>query len=108
MKVVHWGRAREFSKQHKQALNPLKQWRSAVQASSWKNFADVRGTFSDADWVEGKIVFNIKGNDYRLVAIAEFENETLYIRYVMTHADYDKGIWKKSTLKKKEKREPNL
>ena len=94
MRVVHWGRAREFFKQHKNATNPLKQWRSAVQAVKWTNFADVRDAFSDADWVEGKIVFNIKGNDYRLIAIVEFVNETLYIRYVLTPSEYDKGNWK--------------
>lgn len=102
MKVVHWGRAREFFKRHKNATNPLKQWRSAVQAVMWTNFADVRSTFSDADWVDGKIVFNIKGNDYRLIAIVEFE-ETLYIRYVLTHDEYDTGNWKKDTSKKSKK-----
>lgn len=95
MKVVHWGRARKFFQQHKSAEVPLKQWRTAVQESDWKNFADVRGTFTTADWVEGKIVFDIKGNDYRLVAIAEFEDGTLYIRRVLTHEDYDRGDWKK-------------
>ena len=75
MQVVHWGRARKFFQEHKQAEEPLKQWRTVVQAADWKNFPDVRCTFNTADWVDGKIVFDIKGNDYRLIAIALFENE---------------------------------
>lgn len=95
MQVVHWGRARKFFQEHKPAEEPLKQWRKAVQAAEWKNFPDVRATFTTADWVDGKIVFDIKGNDYRLIAIAQFENEKLYIRHVLTHEEYDKGDWKK-------------
>ncbi len=95
MKVVHWGRARKFFQQHKPAEEPLKQWRTSVQAADWKNFPDVRGTFTTADWVDGKIVFDIKGNDFRLIAIAQFENGMLYIRHVLTHEEYDKGDWKK-------------
>ncbi len=95
VKLVHWGRARKFFQQHKPAKEPLKQWRAAVQAAEWTNFPDVRKTFTTADWVDGKIVFDIKGNDYRLVAIAQFEHGTLYIRHVLTHEEYDKGDWKK-------------
>lgn len=95
MKIVHWGRARKFFQQHKPAEVPLKQWRSAVLAADWKNFPDIRRTFTTADWIDGKIVFDIKGNDYRLIAIAQFENGMLYIRHVLTHEEYDKGDWKK-------------
>lgn len=66
-----------------------------MQAADWKHFPDDRETFTTADWVDGKIVFDIKGNDYRLIAIAQFENDTLYIRQVLTHEEYDKGDWKK-------------
>ena len=94
MKVVHWGRARKFFRKHKEAEEPLRQWRSAVQASDWKKFSDVRRTFISADWVNGKIVFDIKGNDYRLIAIAQFENGKLYVRHVLTDEEYETGDWK--------------
>lgn len=94
MQVVHWGRARRFFRDHKSAEAPLKQWRAAVQAAKGKTFPDVRRTFTTADWVDGKIVFDIKGNDYRLIAIAQFENGTLYIRQVLTHEEYDRGEWR--------------
>lgn len=108
MKVVHWGRAREFFKRHKNARTPLTQWRIAVQAVTWNNFADVRSNFGDADWVDGKIVFNIKGNDYRLIAIAVFANGALYIRHVMTYEEYDKGIWQNAPSKKVKKQRTEL
>ncbi len=95
MKVIHWGRARQFFRKHRAAEAPLKSWKTAVQALEWKNFADVRKSFTTADWVEGKIVFDIKGNDFRLIAIAQFENGKLYIRHVLTHEEYDKGDWKR-------------
>lgn len=95
MQVLHWGKARQFFRKYPAAETPLKQWRTAVQAADWKNFPDVRRTFNAADWVDGKIVFDIKGNDFRLVAIAVFEEGKLYIRQVLTHEEYDKSTWKK-------------
>jgi len=58
MQVIHWGRARKFIRKYPQAERPLKQWRKVVQEACWSNFSDVRTTFSSADWVDGKIVFN--------------------------------------------------
>jgi mRNA interferase HigB len=94
MRIVHWGRARRFFQEHKQAEAPLKQWRTTVRTSEWKDFADVRRTYTTADWVDGKIVFDIKGNDYRLIAVAQFENGAIYIRHVLTHEEYSEGTWK--------------
>ncbi len=93
MQIIHWGRARQFFKRHKRAEEPLKQWRTAVQGAEWKNFADVRKTFRSADWVAGRIVFDIMGNHYRLICIACFENGRIYINNVLTHKEYDEGGW---------------
>lgn len=95
MQVIHWGRARKFFQENPSAERALKDWRKAVQKAEWKHFPDVKMTFGSADWVEGKIVFDIKNNEYRLVAIVVFEGGKLYIRHVMTHSEYDKGQWKK-------------
>jgi mRNA interferase HigB len=95
MQIIHWGRARQFFKKHKDAEGPLKAWRTAIQAAAWKSFTDVRQTWNSADWVAGKIVFDIKGNDFRLIAITKFEDGKLYIREILTHHEYDEGNWKK-------------
>jgi len=95
MRVIHWGRARRFFQYNPGAEKALKDWRKAVQEAKWKNFPDVKRTFGSADWVAGKIVFDIKNNEYRLIAIVAFKNQKLYIKHIMTHLEYDKGSWKK-------------
>lgn len=95
MKIVHWGKAKRFYRQYKFAEKLLRDWKKKVQSIDWNNFADVRQTFSNADWVCQKIVFNISGNHYRLVAIAKFTIHKLYICRVMTHEEYSKENWKK-------------
>jgi mRNA interferase HigB len=89
MRVTHWGIARSFIKAHPEAEGQLKQWRRAVQQFSWTSFSDIRKDFGGASWVEGFVVFNIKGNDFRLVAIVVFDREQVYIKRVLTHQDYD-------------------
>jgi mRNA interferase HigB len=95
MQVIHWGRARKFFQKHPEAETPLKNWRMAVQKADWRNFPDVKATFNTADWVAGQVVFDIKGNEFRLVAFVRFEKNRIFIRDVLTHAEYDKGDWKR-------------
>ena len=95
MRIIHWGRAKQFYRKYSAAESPLKQWRKTVRQANWTNFSQIREIFPTADRVNGKIVFNIKGNYYRLIAIAIFENDRLYIKQVLTHEEYDKNKWKK-------------
>lgn len=95
MQVVHWGRARKFFKEHKDAETMLKEWKAKVTASQWLSFSDIQQTFSSADMVDGKVVFDIRGNNYRLIAIVRFEAGKLYIQEIMTHKEYDKNRWKR-------------
>jgi mRNA interferase HigB len=62
--------------------------------AKWKRFTDVRETFSTADLVGRFVVFDIGGNKYRLIAVIHFSREKLFVRHVMTHAEYAKGKWK--------------
>jgi mRNA interferase HigB len=94
MRIVHWGRAKKFWRDHPDARVPLMMWRDAVTKATWKNFPDVQKTFTRASFVDGKTVFNIKSNVYRLVAAVVFEEGTLYIRYIMTHEVYDLNKWR--------------
>jgi len=56
--------------------------------------SDVRQTFCHADLVGDKTVFNIKGNDYRLITVIRYDLGIIYIKDLLTHAEYDKGKWK--------------
>jgi mRNA interferase HigB len=74
-----------------------------VQAAEWSSIVDVRKVIPSADGIPVKIlgggtlvvtVFNIKGNDYRLITVVDFPGATVIIRDVLTHAEYDKNAWK--------------
>lgn len=69
---------------------PLKSWHAITSAASWRHFADVKAQFGTTSAVGERIVFNIAGNKYRLVAYINFAFHTVYIRFVGTHREYDK------------------
>jgi len=85
---------RDFGKRHADARGPLEAWFRIVQNADWKNTAAVRDQFKDADFVGEKVVFNILGNRYRLIAFIAYRVRTVYIKAVLTHKEYDKGAWK--------------
>ena len=69
----------------------ITEWYTTTSNAGWKNFADVKATFNSADYVSGgKIVFDIGGNKYRIVALIGFRTQRAFILFVGTHADYDR------------------
>jgi mRNA interferase HigB len=78
---------------------PLDAWYRTAKSAKWKSLEEVRRTYSQADGVpvEDRVytVFNVSGNSYRLVTEIFYEDQTILIRHVLTHAEYDKGDWKK-------------
>jgi mRNA interferase HigB len=69
-------------------------WYHVAKLARWTNLADVREDFRHADGVEMFTVFNIAGNKFRLIAVIKYRWQVVYIRYVLTHAEYDKEKWK--------------
>jgi mRNA interferase HigB len=69
-------------------------WYNITSKATWHNLSEVRQTFRHADIVGDKTVFNIKGNDYRLIVHIRYETSIIYIKQLLTHAEYDKGAWK--------------
>jgi mRNA interferase HigB len=94
MKLISNKALREFSAAHPDAEGPLQAFRRLIEKGSFDNFAALRATFRGVDKVGEIMVFNIGGNKYRLVAGVAFAPQLLWIKAVMTHADYDKGDWK--------------
>lgn len=81
----------EYYKKHPDAKTALEDWFSKTEESDWNNFAEMKSMFSSVDSVGNRrYVFNIKGNDYRIVAIVLFVPKYVYIRFLGTHAEYDK------------------
>jgi len=85
---------REFADIHPQALPPLQGWRKVIEANRFDHWAALKKVFNAADKIGDLVVFNIGGNKYRLVAYVQFERQIVYVKAVMTHAEYDKGDWK--------------
>ncbi|MEX2483798.1 MAG: type II toxin-antitoxin system HigB family toxin [Brumimicrobium sp.] len=81
----------DFGIKHANAIASLNRWCEETKKADWKSLAEMKMTFNSVDSVgNDRYVFNIKGNNYRLVAMIFFDIRTIYIRFVGTHAEYDK------------------
>lgn len=82
---------RDFWEQHPDSEQYLKTWFETVSDADWKNPHDVKNNFANASILKNnRIVFNVKGNTYKLIAKMNFEKSWVFIRFVGTHADYDR------------------
>jgi mRNA interferase HigB len=84
----------EFSKTHKDAVESLLHWYGVTKRAAWRHLVDVRADFPHADAVDIFTVFNIGGNKFRLVSAIQYRWRIVYIRHILTHAEYDEGKWK--------------
>lgn len=94
MHVISKKALRDFWLTHPDAQEPLLRWFRIVSRTDFESFVHVRQTFPSADLVGRHIIFNIAGNKYRLIASIHFNRNKLYIRHVLTHPEYDQGVWK--------------
>jgi mRNA interferase HigB len=91
MRIIALATLRDFWKRHPDAEIPLRSWYTLASRSDWRRPADVKAAYRNASVVANNhIVFNIKGNDYRLVAAVHYNRGMLFIRFVGTHREYDK------------------
>jgi mRNA interferase HigB len=94
LKVVGTAVIDKAIKKHGDLAGPLGAWLKISTNEVWTGLNDIRKTWPSTDAVDGKLVFNIKGNNYRLIATINFKSQALFIEQVLTHAEYDKGGWK--------------
>ena len=94
MRLISNKTLREFAAIHADADEPLRAFRQKVEKGSFDSFASLRGAFAGVDKVGERFVFNIGGNKYRLIAWIHFGAQRMFVKAVLTHADYDKGAWK--------------
>lgn len=91
MRVIAVGHLREFWESHPGAEQPLRAWLAAARAAQWLRPTDITGQFTTASVLESRrVVFNIKGNDFRLVAAVAYRFGAVYVKFIGTHADYDR------------------
>jgi mRNA interferase HigB len=96
MRLISQRPLKEFWMVYPDAQTPLRTWIQAVKSAAWRNLAEVRRTFPHADFVDPHTVFNIGGNKYRLITVIKYKWQVVYVRHILTHADYDLRKWKTS------------
>ncbi|MEH1895284.1 MAG: type II toxin-antitoxin system HigB family toxin [Nostoc sp.] len=94
MHVISRKKLRQFCKKHADCCEALDDWYITASKADWANLLEVQTIYPQAEAVSKFIVFNIKGNKYRLIASINYEKQVIYIKYVLTHAEYDKDSWK--------------
>ena len=94
MRIIAKSRLMALAIAHGDCVQQVAAWYAIASKADWHNLSEVRQTFRHADAVGDKTVFNIKGNDYRLIVHIRYEVGIIYIKDLLTHAEYDKGAWK--------------
>jgi mRNA interferase HigB len=90
-RIIAKSTLREFWEEYPDSEQYLKTWYDTAMNSDWKSPADVKQTYANASILKNnRIVFNIKGNTYRLIAKFNFEKQWIFIRFVGSHSTYDK------------------
>lgn len=85
----------EFRQRHADSRGPLNAWQAEVEAAQWQAPHDIKVRFPSASFLaENRVIFNIKGNTYRLVVKVKYQYGMLLIEWVGTHAEYDKKDFK--------------
>ena len=94
MHLISFRNLRNDAAKYPDVKNQIEIWKETVNKAEWQNLEDVRKIYRDAEAVGNFTVFNIKGNDYRLIVGINYENQTVFYKYFLTHAEYDKDKWK--------------
>jgi mRNA interferase HigB len=100
MHVIAAKTIKEFSRRHEDAAGWLADWIVTVEAAEWGSIADVRRVYPHADAVNvasgrSVIVFNVRGNRYRLITAIHFNRGKVYTLKFLSHAEYDRNQWKR-------------
>lgn len=92
MKVIAVGTLRDFWRKHADAEHPLKAWYDEARKAEWKTPADIKANYGSASFIaNNRVIFNIKGNTYRLVVAIYYKGSGIvFIKFIGTHAEYDK------------------
>ena len=93
MHVISRKKLLEAAERHRDLAGPLDVWYRIAKKAEWRNLVDVKRVFPTADAAGRFTIFNIKGNAYRLVAEINYRTQEIFLRHVLTHAEYSKGNW---------------
>jgi mRNA interferase HigB len=94
MRIITKARLTDFYIEHASAKKNLLTWYKVTRSAVWQNLVELKESFPSADLVSNFTVFNISGNKYRLIVYIDYTYQTVFIRHILTHAEYDKNDWK--------------
>src|SRR6476661_7973858 len=90
MRVIALKHIRDFCLAHPAAAPSLQAWTQEARSACWKTPQDIKARYANASLLKGnRVVFNLKGNDYRLVVAVAYRFEAVYVKFIGTHAQYD-------------------
>jgi mRNA interferase HigB len=90
MRIISRKKLREFWEYYPDARTSLEAWFADVKQAEWKNPNDIKTVYRNASFIaNNRVVFNIKGNKYRLIVAIQYSYRVVYIRYIGTHQEYD-------------------
>lgn len=95
MHIITRKRLNEFAEKYPDTKSALAHWHELVKQNNFTSFSELRLMFPNADQVGNLTVFNVGGNKVRLVAAVHYNRRKVYIRAVLTHAEYDQNTWRK-------------
>jgi len=85
----------EAAEKHSGLGEPLDVWYRVAKKAEWNNLMDVKRQFPSADAAGRFTIFNIKGNSYRLITEINYRTKRIFLRHILTHAEYDRGGWQR-------------
>ena len=95
MRIIKRGALEMFWRDHPDAKASLESWYAVLRKADWKTPAQMKQVYPGADLVGRRTVFNIAGNKYRLIARINYEAQRVFVLYILTHLEYDRGAWKR-------------
>jgi mRNA interferase HigB len=91
MRIISRKRLVEFWQLHPDAEQPLRAWYAEAKKANWSSPTEIKSTYRNVSLLaNNRVIFNIKGNDYRLIVIIEYKQNKIFIRFIGTHQEYDR------------------
>lgn len=91
MRIIARNTVADYWRRHRETERPLRDWLSVARRADWLSMADVKAVFAKASIINHeRVVFDICGGNYRLVVAIKFSAQIVFIKFIGTHAEYDR------------------
>jgi mRNA interferase HigB len=94
VRIIKRGALEQFWHKHPDAKASLESWYAVVRRANWQTPVEMKRVYPNANLVGRRTIFNIAGNKYRMIARVNYETQRVFVLYLLTHAEYDRGDWK--------------